>query len=288
MAAGDLVTGDWELELEGLLISAAQGYDIRMIDGLGGTPAVISGDQRVARRHGTTAGDDYLPGRTITLEIDVLNSNHTARALLIDAFNAVFKPGAAEAPLVFQLPSVAGGAKRRIGVRTVARKAPIDLQHLYAITELSLLLKATDPRIYDNTETVDQVSLPTTEGGLSFNASLNFSFGAVSTGGTINAVNSGTFDTPVVFRINGPCVDPRITNVATSQTLALTMSIDSGDYVEIDTDARSVLLNGTASRYQYLTTSEWFDLPPGTTELDFRAATTTAATLTATYRSAWS
>lgn len=288
MAAGDLITTDWQIEFNDLLTGDLTDYDLRLIEGVGGMAAIRTADQKLQRRHGLHPGDDFLDGRTITLEYDVTNADHAARVLLLDALFAAFKPGEDELPLVFQIPSIAGGGKRRINCRPRRRAMPIDLQFLYSISEITLQLESTDPRIFDNTESTDMVSLPTAGGGLNFPSTFNRTFGAVSTGGTITANNAGTFDTPVVLRVDGPATDPIIENVTAGKTLELDIELGASDFIEFDTEERTVLLNGTASRYSLLRRSGWFDLAPGNNQLDFRAATTTAATLTATWRSAWS
>lgn len=279
------VTVDYQMEYNGLLVGADTPYDIPEIRP--DEPGVSSGDVKVARVHGLHPGDDFLGGRSPSFEVHIVDPDHAVRAPLIDAFKAAFRMGEDESPLTFQIPSLAGGGVRRIGCRVRGAPYVIDLQHLYSTTRISVLLSATDPRIYDETQSIDTVSLPTAGGGLNFPITFPITFGAVSTGGTITANNAGTFDTPVVFRIDGPCTNPVIDNVTADKELALTLVVASGDYVEIDTAAKTVLLNGTASRYSALTTSEWFDLAPGDNQLDFRAVTATAATLKATWRSAW-
>ena len=288
MAVGDLVTGEWQLEFGGLKIGDGTGYDLRLIDGLGGMAGVTTGDKRLLDRHGMTAGTDYLTGRQIAIELDVMDTDHAVRATLIDALNRAFRPGQAEQALVFQIPSIAGGGKRRVLCRVRDRSLAVGLAHLYALSEISLLLQATGPRIFDDTETSADTTLVTTSGGRTYPLTFPRTYAAVAAGGTIAANNTGTFGTPVVLRIDGPCQNPQITNGTSGSVLGLTITIADGDFIELDSENRTVLLNGTASRYQFLTSSEWFDLEPGTTDLEFRAATATAATLTATFRSAWS
>ena len=78
-----------------------------------------------------------------------------------------------------------------------------------------------------------------------------------------------------------------ITVVTTGQSLTLTATLASGDYIDVDTAARTVLLNGTADRYSYLTTPQWWGIQPGANEIRYFADVTTASTATVTFRSAW-
>ena len=66
-------------------------------------------------------------------------------------------------------------------------------------------------------------------------------------------------------------------------------TLQEGEFLVIDTDARSVLLQGTASRRStMLPGSDWFALKPGATPVLFRARDyAPAARLTAEWRDAW-
>ena len=288
MATGDLVTGDWQFEFGALLVGGTTGYDVRLVDGLGGMAGIVTGDQRLLDRHGMTAGTDYLTGRQIVVELTINTTDHSARATLIDALNRAFRPGQAEQALVFQVPSIAGGGKRRVLCRVRDRSSTVDPERFNALSEVSLLLGATDPRIFDDAVSTSQTTLVSISGGRTYPLTFPRTYASVSAGGTIAADNTGTWDTPVVLRIDGPCQNPQVTNTSDGSVLGLTITVADGDFIELDSENRTVLLNGTASRYQFLTSSAWFDLAPGVTNLEFRAATATTATLTATFRSAWS
>lgn len=288
MAVGDLVTGDWMLEFNSLALGGETPYALVLAEGFVDLPGVRSSDRQVLRRHGLHPGDDFLLGREVTLTFEVYADTDADLATYVAAFQDAFRPGRSEAPLVFQFPGVAGGNKARVNVRHRGLAAPVNLEWHYRIPRLVARLAATDPRVYANAETSASTSLPSAGGGLNFDAVADFTFGAVSTGGTITAENAGTFGTPVTFRIDGPATDPRVENLTTGESLGLDVTVADGDYLVIDTAARTVLLNGTASRYSSLVSgSSFFDLEPGENELTFRAATTTTATLTAAWRSAW-
>lgn len=289
------VTGDRQIAYRGLLLGPAP-YIIRPpVEGLAGLPELRTSDRTRLRRHGLLPGDDFAAGRTITLDVAVQIGGSAAFQAAMDALTQAFtltESGGALEPLTVQMPGVAGGGVCRMlaRVRKVALPVdelwnPVDLPEAYAIA--SIMLDCPDPRIYDDTLSSVATTLPTAGGGLTFNATFNLLFGAVSTGGSIFAANLGTFPTPPTYRIDGPCTNPSIENVTSGQRLELTITLGSGEFLDIDTDARTVLLGGTASRYSTLTRADWFDLPPGTTELKFRAVTGTSAQLTATWRSAW-
>jgi len=150
-----------------------------------------------------------------------------------------------------------------------------------------LILVAADPRKYgDAIET--STGMAGSTGGLVFPVVFPADFGA-SAGGSVSLVNHGTVKSWPVIRITGPVVNPRVQNPSTGDELVLAMTIDAGEYVDIDTSARTVLLQGTASRRARVSTSgEWLPIAPGGTSFSFGADFySLSASLTVSARSAW-
>ncbi|RMH71870.1 MAG: hypothetical protein D6683_14265 [Actinomyces sp.] len=282
------VTADFQLSFGGVDMGDGTDYDVVDIDGLG-VPGVRSSDVETLRRHGLHPGDDFVGGRvvTVTLEVDGGADAATLTSRMA-TLAAALRPGQDESALVFQLPGVAGGGRRRLLVRPRRVAVPVNLQRVYGLPEVVAQFAATDPRIYDDTQSTDSTSLPTSGTGLTWPLTWPLNWGAVGTSGSIFATNAGNFEAPVTIRLDGPVTNPRIENVTVGRTIELDITLNAGEYLEIDTQARTVLLGGTASRYSSLTTtSQWWDLAPGTNEVRFRASTPTAATMTLTWRSAW-
>ena len=288
MAAGDLITADYEMEFRGLLMGGTTDYSITGIDGLLGLPDIVSADQGRLRRHGLRAGDDFLQGRSVVVAMEVYASTEAGYTTAIQELKEALRPGVAEVPLVFRLPSVAGGSPFRVDARVRRVSWPVTLGHFFRRDEITVEFYSTDPRLYANSLSTDSATLPTAGGGLSFDATPDFSFGATSTGGELSLTNSGAWQTPVVFRIDGPVQTPRIIHNGLDKELELDLTVATGDYVLLDSESRTVLLNGTASRYSSLdSSSEWFDLEPGLNQISFRGATTAAGSIAATWRDAW-
>jgi len=287
MAAGDLITADWEMEYKGLLIGGESAYSVSQIDGLIDMPDIVTGDQSRLRRHGLRAGDDFLSGRPIQLTVEVYGADEGTFNTAMEAIKLALRPGQPEAPLVMQLPGVAGGAKVQVNVRPRRFKVAVGRDFYYRIPNIVVEFYSTDPRLFANAIGSDSATLPTAGGGLSFNASPDFSFGATSIGGELNLTNDGNFQTPVVFRIDGPVQTPRLIHNGLDKELKINLNLLAGEFLVVDSASRSVLLNGTASRYPALVVSEWFDLEPGNNQISFRGATTAAGSCTATFRSGW-
>lgn len=281
------VSYDWEIEFAGLSLGAETAFGLTGVTGLLDMPAVRSSDLELLRRHGAYAGDDFLAARTIQLDFSIYADSVEEMQSRMDEFLQAFVVGV-EAPLVFQLPGVAGGVPARVWARTKRRSVMMDLEYKYGVAKASVQMVATDPRIYTDQQQSDNTGLLVVSGGATFPLTFPLSFGTVGSGGSMLLNNTGTFAAPVLFKIDGPVTDPVITNDTTGDVISFTGTIASGSYYLVDTAARSVLLNGTASRYNTLDASAvWFDLAPGINSISFDAASYEAdALLSATWRSA--
>ena len=86
----------------------------------------------------------------------------------------------------------------------------------------------------------------------------------------------------------GPCTNPVIYNQSTGQSLSFNYALLGTDTLVIDTDLRSVTLNGNPARNLLMNGSQWFGFPAGNTTLTFTTtAYTVGAALTISYRSAY-
>lgn len=288
MAVGDLVTADWECEFNGLAFGGDSAYSITNISGLMDLPVVTSGDSRRLLRHGTHAGTDFLADRSITVALEVYGETDAIQAANVQALLAAFVPGAEEQALVMQLPGVADGNKFLLWCRPRRRNAAVNREWFYRIPIITLELLATDPRLYAAAESTQTILLPSASGGMEFNEVPNITFGTVGVGGEQTLNNAGTFTSSPVFKITGPVVDPRLVNVTSGDTWHWEGTVPSGSYLTVDMENRTVLLNGTASRYSGLTsTSVFWALAPGDSSVQYRAAAYTASTAVASWRSAW-
>lgn len=154
-----------------------------------------------------------------------------------------------------------------------------------------LQLLAPDPRKYGAAATVATGLANVAGGGATFPMAMPLIFaGAAGATGAIVVTNAGAYASRPTFRILGPVTDPVLENLTTGQRLRFAgLSLGAGDYLDVDTDARSAVLNGSASRRGTVASdSEWWSLAPGDNQVRFLAAAyTAAAQLQVTYRPAW-
>ncbi|MEH0445420.1 hypothetical protein QA811_17610 [Streptomyces sp. B21-102] len=156
----------------------------------------------------------------------------------------------------------------------------------------SVMVTAEDPRRYSTVQQSGTTGLPVTTGGLLFPAVAPFVFSASGATGTIAAANEGSFETRPVLTVAGPVVAPLLSALyadGTVRQLTYSQTLQSGEQLVIDTDARTVLLNGV-SRRRFLTVAQGWPTIPAASSVTFQFQSSTysaTATLTAAWRSAW-
>lgn len=154
-----------------------------------------------------------------------------------------------------------------------------------ASVNVSLSLVAPDPRKYATTVTTAETGLPQTSGGIVLPRSLPYTINATVDSGVLVAHNAGNMSTRPTLRVYGPAPEVRITHRNSGRTLVTHEAVAAGRFLELDTDRKLALLDGTAAR---LVTGSWFEYEPGDNEVAVTASTYDAGTrLWSQHRSAW-
>lgn len=253
----------------------------------------VRADQGGARawNHGSWSGVEWMSEAVVPLTIRVRGGSATVASWLSahQALMAAFAPvgeAVADAELRFML----GGTE--FLMRGRPRMVEPDIQLINSgksITQAAFV--ALDPFIYAGTETVaGPFGLPEFTGGLLVPFTVPFTVDGVLVDGFADLTNAGTADTPLSVRIDGPVQEPRMTlqrDDGVIQTLRFAFDLEAGQWLDVDTGARTVMLNGTSSR-RGQTAGDFPILPPGTHTLQFRAGDyNDEAQMTVTFRSAW-
>lgn len=281
MAAGDLITAAWQFELNGLLMGYGTTYTTIAFD-TWAAPEVRAGESSRAQAHGDYPGTDWLGGRLITLEFSVNPSTQPVEIAARQALTAAWCPPSdgSTVPLVWR---EGDGVTYRVNgkPRLASPRAEYRLP-----TECRFV--GSDPRIYANTLSTASTPLTTATSGLTFPATAPFVFGSGGTGNTMSCANAGTFPTSWVATFTGPLVAPELVHLGTGKRITLSgASLAAGETLVVDSDARTVLLNGTASRYSWLApTSQWFSLAAGANSVMLLGASGSGSVSLA-WRSAW-
>lgn len=288
MPAGDLITTDGQVEWRGTLLGTGSPYRMTRLQGWLDMAEMRGENHDRPGRHGMFAGTKVLGTRVVTLSYLVKGVPRAEFGAVVDRLRAITAPGEepAEEPLVIRLD----GQSWRVNARCLRRT--IDVERYYSVghTSGSIQWEATDPRLYSAIEQTAVAGLPAPPtDGLGFPLRFPLVFGTGRAGGRLAATNRGGAATWPTFEITGPVTGPVLTNRDSGQRLVFdpAFSIDLGQTLVVDTDARTVLLNGVNQNGRLLT-RQWFAIPAGgTLRVDFSATSyDAAATLTARWRDA--
>jgi hypothetical protein len=278
-----MVANEWEFSFNGLSFGGALDIGIRNVDGL--NPPESRADITTKQGdHGSFIFAEFLTERHVTIEGDIVGTPGTDFAGKVNSWRSAFQPQDSPIPLSFKLP---GEGAKRIYCVPARRDLPVDFGYNIGNGSWAVELLAEDPRIYDDTEDSLSTNVASAS-GVDFDIDFDFNFGG-GTGGQVSCANDGIIATYPVVRFTGPCTDPMARNITTGLDLKLVTTIASGDYIDVDFLARTIMLNDVASRYNVLdSTSEFWGLQPGANTVQFIASTTDSNTLmTVMWRSAW-
>ena len=288
MAAGDLVDTDWQVEIRGLLLGPGTAWRVGALTGWS-SRAVRAEDTPRASSHGSIPGRDLTNSHTRVLRVNTgMGNRHTTADELValrDDLRAAWATEATDVPIVYQL----GGQKRlRFGRTRDIEVVEDDLTVGYMTVDCEFWDR--DGVEYSAVE--HAVNTPPEDPGAGFTPPFVPPFLLPpGTSGSFPADNAGRSPAPWRARINGPTTaldPPFLEHLGTGEALSFTanggLDVPAGQWVDIDSATRSVLLNGTADRRMNLATfSRWFSLAPGSNNVRFAGT----GTLDFWWRDAW-
>lgn len=129
------------------------------------------------------------------------------------------------------------------------------------------------------------VRLPSTTGGRRRPYTLPATIGASVVSGSVDVVNVGTAPARVVVSFTGPVSSPTV-RMPDGQWMTFALDVLAGQVLEVDFDARTVLLNGVSRRGSVR--GRWLVFGPGSNNLIFDAASyNEAARMTVSWSDSW-
>lgn len=296
MAPGDRVTHAGHVQFgDELLLGPGTPYGWQSLSGWEDSPALDSGTVNRSDGHGAYPGRLLAQPRTITLDGIVIRTEPAQMSRAVRALSAATALRDDEIPLVVRLDS---GLPLLSWARCLRRAVPVGTggYGVGVVQGAALQWEATDPRRYSLTERQIEARLPQAEPGLDWTNSLVWplDWGAPGATGALSVPNEGDAPTHPLITFRGPVERPSLTNITTGDAVEYDLALADGDELLVDTEAGTVVLNGTASRLYTATTrsvpEQTFVFPPGTTDLAFRAAPGSSdprASATVRYRSAY-
>lgn len=129
--------------------------------------------------------------------------------------------------------------------------------------------------------------LPSSSGGLALPVAVPFSIDATTVTGVLSVVNGGNAPAPTIVRLDGPVQRPVIRHEEQGIELTFDLILDAGQWLEVDLDKHTVMLNGQASR-RGLMRGRWPDIAPGINTISWSSLTPSPiAAMTVSWRDAW-
>lgn len=252
----------------------------RVVTSAQGLAGIPSGRQSVRPRptaHGVVDDTQWTEGKLIQLAGEI--TSDVSLEDCISEFRVVTKPmlqTLENGPALLKWAEGVAGLSLQAKVRLASPVEPV-YGAVGAILTYDAAFLAEDPRAYSQTEqTVASAALSAASGGAIFPLKFPVKF-TPSGGGTATVSNAGNRTTPPKFRVYGLCTDPQILNVTTGERIALTkggVTVNTGDYLEVDVAERTVKLNGVTNRANFVDSAntQWFELGVGNTEIRLLAS----------------
>lgn len=274
-------------------------YQILTIDGLEDLPVIRNQDDNRGYQDGMWTGRDFLSGRTLTFVMTVRGDTNYSMNYYLDLLQTNLVPQQQGTGLLqFQLP---GSDLQRINARVRRRSITINTEYSSGLATATYEFFCPDPRYYDDTlKSTDLINATATAGRTynrvyttpptavynnPFEDGMYFGGGA----GAPNLItNDGWTTTYPIITIQGPAANPRVTNVTAGLYLQVDTTLGTADELVLNTDLRTVTLNGVSRRALLNNASTWFAAPPGTSYYTFTATGTDGNTAcVVTWRNAY-
>lgn len=259
-------------------------YQILTLNGLEDLPVIRNQDDNRGYQDGMFTGRDFLSGRTLLFTMTVRGDQNNSMNYYLDLLQANLVPQQQGTGLLqFQLP---GSSLQRMNARVRRRAITIDTSYSSGLATATYEFFCPDPRYYDNTlQTTDLINA-TAVAGRTYNRvytaaatptanpyETGMSYGGGSSAANL-ITNSGWTTTYPLITIQGPCINPKVTDVTDGSFLLIDATLGTEDTLVLNTDYRTVTLNGVNRRALLNNSSTWFAAPPGTSYYTFLATGT--------------
>jgi hypothetical protein len=285
-----------------LLFGAGTPYAVMDIDGLAGLPDLRVQDAPRGYSDGYFTGRDFFDGRHLTFTLNIFAGNGNSAqqnwALLQAALNPIsqfttetFGVTAGNSYIQFKLSATDG--ERVINARVRTRKALVDPEYTYGMIRAQIEFFAPDYRYYSNTITYGGTLTPALANGRIYNRTYNLVYSqALRTppySPALGSVDNSTGTAPAapLFLIQGPVVNPQISNYNTGEYIQLVGSFASTDQIRIDFGKNTVTLNGSNARNLMTGGSSFFAFGSAAVTPVYFSAASSSGTADYTYRVAY-
>lgn len=274
-------------------------YQILTLDGLEDLPVIRNQDDNRGYQDGMWTGRDFLSGRTLVFTMIIRGDQNNSMSANLHALQTALQPQQqGTSVLNFQMPDA---SLQRINARVRRRAIQVNTSYSSGMATATYEFFCPDPRYYD--DELQSTLLPATAYntiGRTYNRTYLHPatipsnpndtgdyYGGGSTEANIISNNGWTTTYPEIT-ITGSALNPRINDVTTGDFLAFNVTLLPSDTMVINTDLRTVTINGINRRAVLDNNSTWFAAPPGNSIYSFVAGATDGNTsCTVVWRNAY-
>ena len=268
-----MALSNYQFQFGTFVFGAGTPFLVNEVTGLEDLPVIRNQDDNKGYNDGMFTGRDFFSGRTLTFMLTILAGNGNTAQQNYNLFQAAINPQQTGTTALQFLLSPSD-TQKTISARVRTRAVPVTPEYTYGKITAQVTMFCPDPRYYDITNTSLNLT-PSAPSGRTYNRTYNLSFGGGSLTGSGFVINNGWAITNPTITIQGPCVNPVLTNNTTNQSITINYTLGALDVVVIDLNLKTVTLNGTSARNILANNSQWFTAPPGATQLSFSATSFT-------------
>jgi hypothetical protein len=264
---GAFITMDGQLEYNGFLLGGGTPYGLVSLTGWDDTPGIDNGNTPRPARHGAWAGRKLGQERYITFT-GLIKGPKATFADYVDAFveGTPISEDEEELPLAIRTLS---GVTRLVYGHVINRSLPLDKEYRQGLGRIAVQWVCADPRRYG----------------------IDIQSADLARGTTIQVTNIGNTPTHPTLRINGPATDPAVTIIQSGRKLAFDVALSAGQYIDIDCNKGTALLNGVTSVLAGRTSDsvppQLFVFPSGASSVSYTATGATVPVADVLWRDAW-
>ena len=270
---------DVQISLDGFPLYGVDSYDcewhvtFQNVTGLFDGVASTLETSKKAMTDGWYANLPRLQGRSITIEGYIIGRWTESCVNAWNAFKSVLNPTG------MRLTVRLGDIGRQAQVLQ-SSSAPLVKWAGVNILKFSFGLASLSPYLYGLESLSGTTRMPKTDGGMQFPYDFGSVDGSLSSwlwseavvSGQVNLVNVGTAPSPVLIRIDGPVVDPKVVHVGSGHVMAFDMRLGFGHYVTINGMTHEILVDGTDPARGRVVKREWSQAEVGLNTWGFDAS----------------
>lgn len=211
--------------------------------------------------HGAFVSNALYGGRVLGIKIQILGSTETNLRERVTELAAELDLSGDSFKVTTTFVDVDGNSFSVIGVPRIMSMGGGFGQRRF--DEVNIEILSEDYRIISSTTNQTTIFLQSA-GGLSIPTPVPASFGS-GVGGSATLTNAGNTDACPVIRLNGPLTNPTVANQTTDKQFKYDAIIGAGDFVDVDTSAKTVVNSGGVSVLGNASTSirDFWCLQPG-------------------------